>query len=119
MGHHPLLQRIFLTQGSNPGLMHWQAESLSSGHQRSPNHADAEPALSTIYEVTLKADLLLVLMLRDPMALAGWVASLSVPSPRRIWLSGLCKLSDPSRCLQRAYSLPAKLGAGQRWDLSD
>ena len=28
MGCHFLLQRIFLTQGSNPGLLHWQADSL-------------------------------------------------------------------------------------------
>ena len=28
MGCHFLLQRIFLTQGSNSGLLHWQADSL-------------------------------------------------------------------------------------------
>ena len=29
-------QGIFLTQGSNPGLLHWQADSLPLNHQRSP-----------------------------------------------------------------------------------
>ena len=29
-GCHALLQRIFLTQGSNPGLLHWQVDSLPS-----------------------------------------------------------------------------------------
>ena len=28
VGSHSLLQRIFLTQGSNQGLLHWQADSL-------------------------------------------------------------------------------------------
>jgi len=28
VGCHALLQGIFLTQGSNPSLMHWQADSL-------------------------------------------------------------------------------------------
>ena len=31
-----LLQGIFPTQGSNPGLLHWQADSLSLSHQESP-----------------------------------------------------------------------------------
>ena len=30
VGCHALLQGIFLTQGSNPGLLHWQADSLPS-----------------------------------------------------------------------------------------
>ena len=28
VGCHSLLQGIFLTQGSNPGLLHWQMDSL-------------------------------------------------------------------------------------------
>ena len=28
VGCHAPLQRIFLTQGSNPGLLHWQVDSL-------------------------------------------------------------------------------------------
>ena len=39
MGCHFLLQGIFLTQGSNPGvlcLLHWQANSLSLSHLGSP-----------------------------------------------------------------------------------
>ena len=31
-----LLQRLFLTQRSNPHLLHWQADSLPLSHQRSP-----------------------------------------------------------------------------------
>ena len=33
-----LLQGIFLTQGLNPQLLHWQADSLPLSHQRSPLH---------------------------------------------------------------------------------
>ena len=33
MGCHTLLQGIFPTEGSNPHLMHWQAESLPVSHQ--------------------------------------------------------------------------------------
>ena len=36
VGCHFLLQGIFLTQGLNPGLLHWQAGSLLLSHQRSP-----------------------------------------------------------------------------------
>ena len=35
MGHH-FLQGIFLTEGSNPCLLHWQADSLPLSHQGSP-----------------------------------------------------------------------------------
>ena len=34
---HFLLQGIFLNQGSNPRLLHWQADSLPLSHQGSPN----------------------------------------------------------------------------------
>ena len=34
MHYHFLLQRIFPTQGSNPRLLHWQADSLPLNHQR-------------------------------------------------------------------------------------
>ena len=30
VGYHSLLQGIFLTQGLNPSLLHWEATSLSS-----------------------------------------------------------------------------------------
>ena len=33
---HFLLQGIFLTQGSNSGLLHWQADSWPLSHQGSP-----------------------------------------------------------------------------------
>ena len=36
VGCHFLLQGIFPTQGSNPGLLHWQADSLPLSHQGSP-----------------------------------------------------------------------------------
>ena len=36
-GCHFLLQGIFLTQGSNPGLLHWQADSLPLYHLGSPS----------------------------------------------------------------------------------
>ena len=32
VGCHFLLQRIFLTQGSNPHLLHWQVDSLPPSH---------------------------------------------------------------------------------------
>ena len=35
VGCHFLLQRIFPTQGSNPSLLHWQADSLSLSQQGS------------------------------------------------------------------------------------
>ena len=35
-GCHFLLQGIFLTRGSNPCLLHWQADSLLLSHQGSP-----------------------------------------------------------------------------------
>ena len=35
MGCHSLLQGIFLTQGSNPCLLHWQENSLPLSHQGS------------------------------------------------------------------------------------
>ena len=34
---HSLLQGIFLTQGSNSNLLHWQADSLPLSHQGSPS----------------------------------------------------------------------------------
>ena len=37
MGCHSRLQAIFLTQGSNPRLLHWQEDSLPLGHQGSPS----------------------------------------------------------------------------------
>ena len=36
VGCHFLLQGIFPTQGSNPHLMHWQADSLPQSHIGSP-----------------------------------------------------------------------------------
>ena len=36
VGFHFLLQGIFLTQGSNLNLLHWQADSLPLNHQGSP-----------------------------------------------------------------------------------
>ena len=39
VGCHFLPQGIFPTQGSNPGLLHWQADSLPLSHQGSPTCA--------------------------------------------------------------------------------
>ena len=36
VGFHSLLQGIFHTQGSNPHLLYWQADSLPLNHQGSP-----------------------------------------------------------------------------------
>ena len=36
VGCHALLQGIFLTQGSNAGCLHWQADCLPLSHQASP-----------------------------------------------------------------------------------
>ena len=36
LGYHFLLQRIFPTQGSNLGLLYWQANSLTLNHIGSP-----------------------------------------------------------------------------------
>ena len=38
MGCHFLLQGIVLTQGSNPYLLHWQADSLPLSHQGNPTY---------------------------------------------------------------------------------
>ena len=37
VGCHFIPQGIFLTQGSNPCLLHWQADSLPLSHQGSTN----------------------------------------------------------------------------------
>ena len=37
VGFHFLPQAIFLTQGSNPHLLHWQVDSLPLSHQGSPS----------------------------------------------------------------------------------
>ena len=41
---HALLQGIFLTQGLNPGLLHWQVDSLPLHHLGSPKKSNnSEP----------------------------------------------------------------------------
>ena len=40
---HFLLQGIFLTQGSNPSLLHEQADSLALNHLGSPPDPDGTP----------------------------------------------------------------------------
>ena len=43
VGGHLLLQGIFLTQGSNPRLLHWQVDSLPFSHQGNPVlHTDGQ-----------------------------------------------------------------------------
>ena len=40
MGCHFLVQGVFLTEGSNPRLLYWQADSLPLRHQGSPTYMD-------------------------------------------------------------------------------
>ena len=47
VGYHFLLQGIFLTQGLNPCLLHWQADSLSLSHRGST------PRLPTVIRTKL------------------------------------------------------------------
>ena len=39
VGCHFLLQGIFLTQGWNPHLLHWQVDSFALSQQGSPHHS--------------------------------------------------------------------------------
>ena len=62
MGCHFLLQGFFPTQGLNPCLLHWQADSLPLSHLQSPlarldvpnvqvyviEQADSQPLLVTV-----------------------------------------------------------------------
>ena len=41
-----LLQEIFLTQGSDLSLLHWQADSLPLSHQGSPKSLGPTPRFS-------------------------------------------------------------------------
>ena len=51
----PLLQGIFLTQGLNPHVLHWQADSLPLSHQGSPLFVDASPFIvKTRHENTMR-----------------------------------------------------------------
>ena len=45
-GCHFLLQGIFPTQGSNPGFLHWQVDSLSMSHLGSPLLSTAEGSVA-------------------------------------------------------------------------
>ena len=53
VGCHSLLQGIFLTQGSDPCLLHWQADSLPLSHLGSP-----QPQLSKIIICSLLCSVL-------------------------------------------------------------
>ena len=53
LGCHFLLWGVFPTQGSNLGLLHWQAGSLPLSHQGSPKERTSQ------YRVSYKASLLL------------------------------------------------------------
>ena len=64
-GCHLLLQGIFPTQGSNPGLLHWQADSLPLSHLGSlKNYAQRETNISWLIHV--------VLVVRLNMGKLGW-----------------------------------------------
>ena len=47
VGCHLLPQGIFLTQGSNPRLLHWQADSLPLSHQGNPNLDGVHPVFGS------------------------------------------------------------------------
>ena len=47
---HFLLQGIFLTQGSNPCLLHWQADYLSLSHMGSPMYFLRKPQILLLKE---------------------------------------------------------------------
>ena len=49
VGCHFLLQGIFLTQGWNLRLLHWQVDSLPLGHQGSPDLAQHKPIIVTLF----------------------------------------------------------------------
>ena len=53
MGCHFLLQWIFLTQGSNPSLLHWQANSLPLCHLHYPKVEQDHLTQSLIYNELL------------------------------------------------------------------
>ena len=58
--YHFLLQGIFLTQGSDSCLLHWQVDSLLLSHEGSPqniiNHwVGIEPVFSLLYAISTKA----------------------------------------------------------------
>ena len=48
MGCHFLLQGIFLAQGSNLHLLHWQADSLPLSHQQSPPYVFSSVQFSSV-----------------------------------------------------------------------
>ena len=52
-GCHFLLQGIFPTQGSNPHLLHWQADSLSLSHQGSPAYILISAQISELWLLKL------------------------------------------------------------------
>ena len=53
VGRHFLLQGIFLMQGSNLHLLHWQADSLPRGHMGSPKGAICPAQNSGFLEVSI------------------------------------------------------------------
>ena len=62
VGCHSLFQCIFLTQGSNPCLRHWQVDSLPLSHLGSPHqmvfrHAQSCPTLYDPIDCSLQAPL--------------------------------------------------------------
>ena len=53
MGCHFLLQGIFPTQGWNPSLLHWQADSLPWSHQGDSCYMVGSRSLSILYRVSI------------------------------------------------------------------
>ena len=73
MGYHFLLQRIFLTQGSNLGLLHCRQTLYCLSHQGSPTKW---LKIAEIYSVT-------VLEVRS-LKSSFWQAMISLKSSRRV-----------------------------------
>jgi len=103
MGCHFLLQGIFLTQGLNPCLLHWQVDSLPLSHQGSPGRG-MYICSSSNQQMTRKTPaLLLVLQLYRPKSPVWGLLSLT----SRKW--AYCTGSDPSPALKnfnRPFTLP-------------
>ena len=53
-----LLQAVFLTQGSNPSLLHWQVDSLTLSHQGSPGEPRLYPRFCEVEAQALKTPIL-------------------------------------------------------------
>ena len=56
-GYHFFFQGIFLSQGSNSSLLHWQVDSLPLSHVGSPGRTDAEAESPILWPPDMKSQL--------------------------------------------------------------